>query len=879
MSKLRNLLTGQMLRKLLIGGIGAAVGGVLGALLGAELGILGAGIGGTLAFVIQEGVENALDSKPQSVTRLNPRVVGSIPTDIRFFTGRKALLSSLSKFLRADGSGVCTLLGMGGCGKSALLKKFGQVEALFSVPNKKSPQDALFSWSFYQDENLDHFFTELQDYVAPLVKASNQHKELTPSSNPLILPDLIKQSGKRVVLFLDGLERVVAERYTEHAKEGSVSTPALKALLQRAAENDCGTLRIFITTRLPIPEINDSKYASSDTIDMNRMEEEDSIALLKRSGARGVHHQLLSAAQEFKFHAYSLVLLGKALSENYRGDIRRRDRVIADETENTSPLGKILLWYFHHLDEYSICLLKAISIFRGSVSDTEIKPFLSAVAQKEKYIDQDWSSGQIRKVITRLFGLGILFESDETSTKGERKLNLHPIVRDFFYNLLVEPVDLHERVLETLSGTAPTSPPADAESIAVLVEMIYHAVRSHHFDLAWKIYLERLGGYENIGYSRAEHPLGAQIIYTFLDDPSFTNAKISNDIRTNLFMDGALYLKNEGRLDDAIDMLNAINPSSEINIDWPDQYASLLLVKAGIEIIRGRIPEAKNSILFAHTEFDKIKEMLDDRATDRVEKECLSRLATAWAVSGNQKADELFKNALEIPDHPETVPHDHLPISYGWYLMLQGKYDQARKVLQAGLEAPVRLGAKMLTYRVQSMMVLNEVSAGNIEAAEAIFHQITSWTLKPDLQVFILTWLMRAKIALARQDYTETKFVASRGMKYAGDNGYVLEWIDLVLTLAEAAMLSKNYDDASQFAELALKGDNESYSYRIPGALDISVNYVWASFPAKYIKALSDQIRSQSLTSKSTELELIKAAMFEIGHPFLERLVKLNLEK
>ena len=822
---------------------------------------------------------NELDiGSGQKPTKLRPRVVGSIPTDISHFTGRVALINTLSQFLRAEGSGVCTLLGLGGCGKSAVLKKFGQIESLFSPPNRNAVQDAVFSWSFSQDDSLDHFYAELQEYITPLSQDYNRSRESSPNSNPLILPDIIKNSGKRVLIFLDGLERIIDERYTENSKEGSVSTPALKALLQRASENECGSLRIFITTRVPIPDISNSDYESSITLDLNKMEEEDAIALLERSGARGEREQLTLAAREFKFHAYSIALLGMALAEEYRGDIRRRDRLMTNGSEGESPIGRLLVWYLHHLDKYSLCLLKAISIYRGSVSDSDVNPFLSAVAEKEKYVGLDWSIGQIGRVRSRLSRLGLIFVSDESTSNGVEKIDLHPIVRDFFYTLLLEPADLHERALEILSAAAPERPPAGAESIAVLVEMIYHAVRSHHYELAWTIYLERLGGYHNIGYSRAEHPLGSRIIYTFLDDSSFANAEVSDHIRTNLLMDGALYLKNEGRLDDAIDLLNAIRPNSKINPTWPDQFASLLLVKAGIELIRGRIPAAKRSIADAQIEFEKIREMLNQRASNRVEKECCSRLATALAVSADSKAIELFESAAKIPDHPDTVPHDHLPIGYGWYLMLRGSYDQAREVLREGLEAPLRLGAKMLVYRVQSIMVLNEAAAGKIEAAEAILHEITAWTLKPDLHIFILTWLMRAKIALVKQDYVEARSVASKGLKYAGDNGYVIEWIDLVLTLAEAAVFTKSYEEADRLAQLVLTGDNTSYSYRIPGASDKSVNYVWAALPANYIKALSDQRRTQSPSSACSELEAVRSALSQLGHPFLGKTATLEQE-
>lgn len=866
----------KTMRNKVIVGLGAAVGGVVGALLGAEFGLVGAALGGALAYGMQEIAESAVYSVHKVHTRLAPRIVGSIPTDISLFTGREELLDTLSKFLRSKNGGVCTLLGLGGCGKSALLKKFAHEEALFSSPSRKSAHDALFSWSFSQDDSLEHFFDEFQKYIIPLFTSAQVSNGSSTTLNPLVLPDLIKESGKRIILFLDGLERVIDERYTENTREGSVSTPALKALLQRAAQNDCGMLRIFITTRIPIPEIGGLNSGFSITLDLNQMEERDAVALLEKSGARGEYEQLAEAVHEYRLHAYSITLLGRALAEVYRGDVRRRDRLMIGGYEDESPIGRILVWYLHHLDDYSICFLKSISIYRSSVVDSEIYPLLSSVAEKENYAELVWAMDRVVRVRSRLSRIGLIFVSEEPSFSGERIIDLHPIVRDFFYNLLMKPADLHERILEILSAEAPERALADVQSTTVLVEMIYHAVRSHHYELAWNIYLERLGGYENLGYNRAEHPLGSRIIYTFLDDPSFAHTEIPEGIRTNLYMDGALYLKNEGRLDDAIDMLNSVSPNIEVNIDWPDQFASLLLVKSGIELMRGRIPEAKKSIRRANIEFEKIKEYLDVKDVHQVEKECLSRLATSFAISAEPTTAELFEKAARIPDHPDTIPHDHLPIGYGWFLMLRGDYNRARDVLQEGLVIPMNLDLKMLTYRVKSMMVLNEAAAGNTQAAEGILHEITAWTLKPDLHIFVLTWLMRAKIALAKQDYDETRAIVLRGLEYAGNNGYVLEWIDLVLTLATAAFYAGDYDEANRFAQLALNGDNTSYSYPIPGASAKSVNYVWASLPAEYIRIYSAQIETgpRGNTIADAKIATVINSMSELRHPFLSQIAE-----
>lgn len=826
-----------------------------------------------LGFRVRDGVERGRrrsQANERRIRALPPRIVGSIPTDVRYFVGRGEMLSQMSGFMRSAGAGVCTLHGLGGCGKSALLKQFELSEGLFRKSRTASPVAAAFSWSFSQHADLDSFFSELYRYLSPLIQR-NEHTadDIAPRVNPLLLPDMIDASGARIVLILDGLEQVISDIEGPGARSGSLSAPALKALLQRAVSNECGNIKIFVTSRLLIPELQNIEQSGSILLDLNQLSPSDAVELLVRCEVRGTRAQLLSAARELRYHAYSVFLLGRALAAEYHGDVRRRDRMmpLGGQTGARSPIGQILTWYSSRLDRLASDLLKGAALYRGEIEVEDLTRLLESDVWPRP--ETTWNSKLIRAEVARLVDLGLIFMG-ESSTRRARSFDVHPIVRDYFYVLLVEPADLHGHILEILEARAPTRLPTDSRAVGHLVEMMYHAVRAKDFKQAWRIYSERLGGYPYLGYSRADHPTGAKAVYLLLEGGPNADREVPEDALWDLYVDGSLYLKNDGRLDDAIDLLEVARSKCLPSSDRPAQLASLLLVKSGTELLRGHVADAEQSARAARTEYEKVRTLLDERTMHRVEKECLSRLATALAVSADPEALPQFREAADIPDHPQTVPHDHLPIRYGWYLSLRGDYDAAAKVFEDGLASPQRLGADMLTHRVNAGRALNAIDQGKLPLAEAILQDLATWTTKPDLHVFVLTWVIRSKLALAKGEVPKAIALAKRGLRIAGENGFGLEWHDLALTLAKAAFMTGQDAEAAHYARLVLSGDSESYACEIVGASEPATNYVWASLPATYIliASLASSDEAGAAGGLPTLDETFKR-MSALNHPFL----------
>jgi nucleoside phosphorylase len=771
---------------------------------------------------------------------LAPLVVGSIPTDISHFTGRAATLESMREFYRRPGSGVCVLFGLGGCGKSATLKRFADIEQVLQPQTSPDRPAAVFSWSFAQDDNLDRFFVTLSRYLDSIFIPEDRMSSTTLDIPHLALPDKISRCNRRIILLVDGLERVVAETSVRSGQSlaGSVSVPSMRALLQRAAENDCGQLRIFVTTRVRIPELNTNAPAV-EYHDLNRMTSDDAVRLLRACGVRGVQELIEQAASDYHYHAYSLFLLGKALAAAFGGDVRRRDRIEGQSDAIESPIGVLLGWYESYLDNKDISVLRTLSLFRGDVSVEIVMRLLTSVPGALT-TDPGMTARGFFRAIGRLRRSGLVFSREEQIAPGD-SYSLHPIVREFYYNQLINPADLHERALKILDAELPEQPPEDAVSISKLLELVYHSIRAGHIGVAWRIYRDRMGGYPRIGYSLADHPTGTQAVYLFIDEARLDDYELSTKDLFDLYVDGSLYLKNEGRLQDSEELLSLAEVRLGSRPCEDDRFASMLLVRSGIQLVRGNTTGSLATVQRAETAFEHCRSTLTENVSQRVRKEVLSRRASALAVRGAVDAYPVFAAAAAIPDVAGVVPHDYLPIRFAWFLARLSMHDAARAIIEVSTGPLEEVDASMLSQRLFVIAALNEFHAGEPKAAQKWIDRLTTWSSKADLQMFILSWLVQTTSRLAVGNWREAQEWAERGARHAADNGFALEFHDFQILAAEACLRMGEFEAAVGCTDAVLQGRMREYLCPMRPATSDEMEYFWAYSSAYQLRISATQ--------------------------------------
>ena len=173
----------------------------------------------------------------------------------------------------------------------------------------------------------------------------------------------------------------------------------------------------------------------------------------------------------------------------------------------------------------------------------------------------------------------------------------------------------------------------------------------------------------------------------------------------DMFSDSSLYLKNQGRLDGAISVLRHYEKLKDPSELDSDRTISNLLVRAGIELLRGRIVDSYESIREAE-EKEKTATLQDaDRA--RIRREILTRRAALRAVEGKSDTFAQFERAARIPLEQGTIPHDYGPIRHIWALTQQAQFQAAEEIAVRAITELSGTNAVMLERRVETMAALN----------------------------------------------------------------------------------------------------------------------------------------------------------------------------
>lgn len=153
------------------------------------------------------------------------------------------------------------------------------------------------------------------------------------------------------------------------------------------------------------------------------------------------------------------------------------------------------------------------------------------------------------------------------------------------------------------------------------------------------------------------------------------------------------------------------------------------------------------------------------------------------------------------------------------------------------------------------MAALNAAWWGNHEAGDYWLRNLHSWALRADIHVFIQTFLVRGVREFRNRQYSEAESALRKGTKFAGDNGFLLEWLDMQVLRAAIAFTQRDMDLASQYSKLVLEGDRSTYLVPLEGAAHKQVSYWFAAMPAYFIFAKANNSNAVYPSSLSENAE------------------------
>lgn len=430
--------------------------------------------------------------------------------------GRDAELDRLWQMVSQSWTGVASIEGIGGSGKSVLASAFLEKAQRgwwgFAVH---------FVWSFYVAADPDAFLAALYRALThePLRAAGIGRADA-------VLRALQARKG-RVLIVMDGLERIQEAEPPHRLKEAS-----LQSFLERIAE---GTQRCLcvVTTRFPL-QLAETGFVR---IPPPALAEEDAVRLLE--GVGGGPDELRRVARECGGHPLTLRLAAGAIRHFLGGEAEgfSLEGVPGEWTEGVPEeerrLVRVMGFLREQLGELSSRLLATLCTFRMPIPFDLLARVLTGGA------DLPIVQHSISKTLEELNTLGLV----ERTAQGDWMA--HAVVRDFF-PIPGECFPIHGIAATHFLSVAPgSSTQIDEEAANIIEEAIHHAVMAGYHETAASVYWHQLGASATL-CDAGDIARGERVVREILE-----HGGSGSTWRPRLLNELAIYLDAQGRLDEA----------------------------------------------------------------------------------------------------------------------------------------------------------------------------------------------------------------------------------------------------------------------------------------------------------------------------------------
>jgi tetratricopeptide (TPR) repeat protein len=509
-----------------------------------------------LALEIRDLLATATTS-PAPATSAPRLDLGRLPTPGEQFLGREAEIARLDAAWKNPAIHVLTYVAFGGVGKSALVAHW--LDRMSGDGWRGATR--VLDWSFYSQGTEDRVTSSepfldhaLRFFGDPDPKAGSLHDRGTR------LAERIRQ--ERSLLVLDGIEPL---QYPPGVPEiaGRLKDPGLAALLKGLAWGNPGLC--VVTTRERIADLA-GHTTTAPQIDLENLEPEAAIDLLRKLGVNGSEKELAAAVSEFQYHALTLTLLGSFLGRAHGGDVRKRREIDlhqAAEKQGGHAL-RVIAAYSRWLGESpELSILRLLGLFDRPASAEALRALRAAPAipgLTESLVDrseEDWNLA-----VATLREHRLLLPED---AREPGALDAHPLVRAYFGEHLEGErraawEEGNRRLYEHLRQAAPEYPET-LEAMQSLYAAVVHGCRAGRQQEALDEVFWRRIRRGNEAYS--VHKLGAfgselTALSGFFDRAwSQPSARLTAADQAFVLSEAAFVLRALGRLWEAVEPMQA----------------------------------------------------------------------------------------------------------------------------------------------------------------------------------------------------------------------------------------------------------------------------------------------------------------------------------
>ncbi|MCK4404746.1 MAG: tetratricopeptide repeat protein [candidate division Zixibacteria bacterium] len=395
------------------------------------------------------------------------------------FTGRLSEREELTEWFTKGEQPMFAYIAIGGMGKSALTWYWLHEDI---IKNGLAP-DGIIWWSFYDREaSFDSFLRKAIQYTS---KGEIDAKGIASTRERMdCLYHLL--CNNQFLLVLDGVERVLrayaglgspyqGDEVKKDEKDfRACIDPNVGTFLQWLAS---GKTKTLLTSRLRPKELDG--IAGCFHKELKELNKEDAVDFFHRQGVKGTRAEIESACEPFGYHPLSLRLLAGMVAEDpqYPKDIKTwMEYNPLPELTGIKEEHNILELAYNALDQKKQEFTSKLSAFRSSMDYKAITIFNTFGERKE-----------FSRVLKELVNRGILLRDESTN-----RYDLHPIVRRYCYERLLDKKDVHSQLRDHFSTVPKPKKVESLDDLAPVIELYHHTVNSGRYDEAKELYRERL---------------------------------------------------------------------------------------------------------------------------------------------------------------------------------------------------------------------------------------------------------------------------------------------------------------------------------------------------------------------------------------------------
>ena len=764
-----------------------------------------------LVAALQKPAEKAEDKKKDEIDfPLAPSLHNQTPPEVHF-VGREGMLETINDWYKSTDVRVGALIGWGGVGKSALVRKWYD-----SLKGNEIRPDGIFWWGFYRNASLEQFLNALLRYV----------------SGGQIEPDSIKSTWEKVerikdyihqgryLVILDGLEQM---QKSESGNEfGKMVNRELTELLHYLADGPKTEGLCLITTRYTMKDLDDWKNRGCENLELTKLSEADAMLMLKNRGVNGSDEKIKEVIKRYKGHALSLTLLAGYLKKYHRGDIEQAPDVefVLSDKRRFEDVNKLMKRYSEKMTEAERVFLNIFSLFRQDVKEDDFAGVFRKEIEDTRFNDVLVKMDELdfKDLVSGLVDWRLV-AYDET----KETYSTHPLIKGYFEADFHENDKklCHKRIYEYFGENAPERPET-LEEMQPLFEQVYHGCAAElcqeTLDEVFCKKIDRSG--EHFLY----HKLGAwetelDLIKTFFPEGDLSKMpKVNKKGYQSFLLNEAglsLLAKGQPKMGESL-LVRRINIAIEEKI-----WGAVSVGYMNLADLQFRTGELEPGLESAKKAFDTAEKEKNNRYIIW-SKGCIGWIL--YLLGKGKEAQKQFSQADVLCEKIEgTRLYSFWGVLYTDFLILMKRFDEAFELTEQNLEI------------CQRHMWINEISRchrclGAIERIKENYNKAEDYLQKalegarkvgmPELEIESL--MEHGRMCLQKERHEDAIRNAREVLKICRRTGFRFYEPDAEIVLGKAYLAEGDIEKAESFAKSAYEKA-------------VSMKYRWAEGDAGHL--------------------------------------------